>query len=417
MVVNIFKNKELLITILAQACQFISSLLLLKLLTGEMTLSNYGELALLLSLSMLILALPFTAIQQGFYRYRSIYVSQYKEGIHLSAMIAGVSILLIFFFIISFIYVTNFESNEYINENYNIAVFFIFSEVYKIYLRTIVNADRNRTSYAFSIITEFSFKILGCFFFSASFEMKANDVLIIYSMANVISVLSLLYHGGLKFSLKISDLLEIRQLWKDVAIFSSPMLVWAFFGWLRDSGLRWFIEDLYSLNEVASFTALATVALVIPTILQSLLSVYIVPLLYSSKGADNEREIEEKFSIIMRFLYVVGLVVLAIFYCFHNEIVVFIIGEKYSADSSMLPIMFIGNFLFNCAMLKGNLLLANFKQMSLIWPNIISGISILIYGFFILPIFGLKSLPFGYSLPFIVYFFVTTIIVKKAEVR
>lgn len=80
----------------------------------------------------------------------------------------------------------------------------------------------------------------------------------------------------------------------------------------------------------------------------------------------------------------------------------------------MLPVMFFGNFLFNCAMLNANILLANFKQMSLIWPNVLSGLCMLVYGFYILPDTGLDSLAFGYSAPYVVYFFVTYILVRRA---
>lgn len=60
-------------TILAQGTQLIAGVLLVKILTSQLSLADYGLFALIMAVSAFVLTIPFTAIQQGFYRYRSVY--------------------------------------------------------------------------------------------------------------------------------------------------------------------------------------------------------------------------------------------------------------------------------------------------------------------------------------------------------
>ncbi|HHQ4746912.1 TPA: lipopolysaccharide biosynthesis protein, partial [Vibrio cholerae] len=170
------------------------------------------------------------------------------------------------------------------------------------------------------------------------------------------------------------------DVWKKALVFSSPLLLWAIFGWLRDSSLRWFIEIHLGTKEVAIFTAISSIAIVIPMAIQSVTSAYIIPILYQNDQGQEKKRVRRVFDKLMYMLYFLGGVIFLFLYLFSEYAVLLITDEKYIAYSWALPWMFVSYYLFCCGMLNASQLLVDFKPQKLLLPNLVSGLVILISG-------------------------------------
>ncbi|HFG1578433.1 TPA: hypothetical protein ACGFXM_003480, partial [Vibrio cholerae] len=120
-----------------------------------------------------------------------------------------------------------------------------------------------------------------------------NIVLYIYISANLVSFLICFYPYMLQMKYINKNILI--DVWKKALVFSSPLLLWAIFGWLRDSSLRWFIEIHLGTKEVAIFTAISSIAIVIPMAIQSVTSAYIIPILYQNDQGQEKKRVRRVF--------------------------------------------------------------------------------------------------------------------------
>lgn len=412
MIKRLLSNKELIWTASAQVIQLFSGVLIIKLLTSYLSYNEYGQFSLVMAVSAFVLTLPFTAIQQGFYRYRSVYCKKNQAETFYAAMFFGTTGLILAYTIFAKLIVSTFWSYTFWDKSFLVIAFLIISEIYKIFTRSIVNADRRRRNYALSIIVEFSIKLLVYIvFITIPEENVLNIVLYIYISANLVSFLICFYPYMLQMKYINKNILI--DVWKKALVFSSPLLLWAIFGWLRDSSLRWFIEIHLGTKEVAIFTAISSIAIVIPMAIQSVTSAYIIPILYQNDQGQEKKRVRRVFDKLMYMLYFLGGVIFLFLYLFSEYAVLLITDEKYIAYSWALPWMFVSYYLFCCGMLKASVLLVEFKPQKLLLPNLCSGIITLLGGFLFISQFGMRAVFSIYVLSFISYFVLASLLVKR----
>ncbi|ELE2167344.1 hypothetical protein RC856_004075 [Vibrio fluvialis] len=412
---KLLRNKELLWTVFAQFLQMSSGVVLIKLLTSNLSLTSYGTFSLVMAASAFVLTVPFTALQQGFYRYRSTYIKKNKGEELYSSMILGISALVVVYVLISYVISLLFFKNEIWHTKFCTIAFFVSTEVIKIYVRAIVNADRKRKLYSLAIITEFSTKLL---FVAIYFNFPSINVLyivLLYAISNTMSIMVCM--KGYISHLKYIPWSSFWDVWKKTLTFSAPLLIWAIFGWSRDSSLRWIIETKLGTSDVAIFSAITSIGVIFPLALQSLVSAYIIPILYQSDEGNNREILDRKFRKFIRLLYVIGLFVFLILHFFSDVVINMIADEKYINYSWLLPWVFISYYLFCCAMINATTLLVDFNTKSLFYPNLLSGVVIPCVVFVAGEEFSLYYAVLSYSLSYMLYFMVTTLIVYQSRMK
>lgn len=415
MLKKILNNKELLWTVFAQALQMTSGVVLIKLLTSNLSLEGYGTFSLVMAASAFVLTLPFSAFQQGFYRYRSTYLKKGKGEDFYSSMIYGLVALIIIYILLAYGTTRSFFEKEVWHTHFPIIALFISTEVIKIYVRAIVNADRNRKLYSFAIVAEFSTKLVfvWCYFILSIID--EFYIFLLYSISNMISILICM--RGYLINLKLINWVTFYEVWKKTLTFSTPLLIWAVFGWSRDSSLRWFIEAKLGTSDVAVFTAITSIGVIIPLALQSLVSAYIIPILYQKDEGKSREKLDEKFSYFIRILYMIGIIGFAFLYMFSEVLVGLLTDSKYVGYAWSLPWVFISYYLFCCAMINATTLLVNYDTKSLLYPNLLSGVATPIIVLLAGEKFSLKLAISAYAISYLIYFSVTTIIVYKSRLK
>ncbi|EGR3970391.1 hypothetical protein DDN72_13070 [Vibrio cholerae] len=410
---KLLNNKELLWTIFAQILQMSSGVVLIKLLTSNLSLEGYGTFSLVMAASSFVLTVPFTAFQQGFYRYRSTYIKNNKGEEFYSSMIYGVVVLIGIYTFISYIISLLFFENKLWHTHFSIIALFVSTEVIKIHVRAIVNADRKRKLYSIAIITEFFTRLV---FVAIYFMFPLDNVLYIvslYALSNIISIIVCVkeYISDFKY-IPWSSFLDV---WKKTLTFSAPLLIWSIFGWSRDSSLRWFIEAKLGTSDVAVFTAITSIAVIAPLALQSLVSAYVIPILYQNDEGKNRYELDRKFSYFIRYLYIFGLLVFFILLFYSDFVVELFTDEKYIIYSWALPWVFLSYYLFCCSMLNCTTLLVQYDTKSLLYPNLLSGVVAPLIFFIYADNYSFKFVIVSYVLSYFSYFLSATIIVFNSR--
>lgn len=364
------KNNEVVIVVIAQGIQLLSSLIIVKMLTRYLSLEAYGFYGLIIAVNVFVLTVPFTSIQQGFYRFRS----QEEEKIKFYfSMLSGV-LLLVFIYIITVSFFIPYLTQKWVNILF-ILILLCVTEIFKIFTRCILNADRKRISYSISILIEFSIKCMGIYFFSE--ELNVEVVLLIFIVSNIFSsTYSIL---NTICCLPCFDFNYSLYLWKKVLIFSTPLLMWSILGWMRDMSLRWFIEYQSDLSHIAIFTAISSIAMIIPMGIQSILNTYLIPILYDDKDKKS-KNIYDNLGGIISIVFFIGLFFFIVIYIFSDEIIIYTTDVKYVLYAWALPWMYASYLFYTCGMIYASKLLVKHEHKCLFWPNLASAIIVGIGG-------------------------------------
>lgn len=366
-----------------------------------------------MSVSAFVLTLPFTAIQQGFFRYRSIYNRKRKGREMFSAMVVGVSLLILIYALISLAVIKMFVGNGFWYESFLLVSAFITSEIYKVFTRVVINADRDRAKYASSIIAEFVFKgifVLGLFVFNE--DVTVESVVLAYVMANVISFIVCVM--PVKSYFKYVNLKQLRLIWLRIIIFSMPLLLWAGFGWFRDMSMRWFLDVYTTKSEVAIFTALSSLAVIVPMIIQTIVGAYFIPVLYSTQTNKEKEEAKKKLNDLVNILVILGILAFPLLYIFSGEIILLATDQKYVEYSWGIPWMFLSNYLYACGMVNASSLLMDFKAKKMMLPNVLSGLVVMLGGMFVKD-FGVHAAIVTYCISYCMYFVCVKIVLYRSD--
>ncbi|EID4343374.1 hypothetical protein LB049_004523, partial [Vibrio vulnificus] len=233
------------------------------------------------------------------------------------------------------------------------------------------------------------------------------------ALSNIISIIVCVkeYISDFKY-IPWSSFLDV---WKKTLTFSAPLLIWSIFGWSRDSSLRWFIEAKLGTSDVAVFTAITSIAVIAPLALQSLVSAYVIPILYQNDEGKNRYELDRKFSYFIRYLYIFGLLVFFILLFYSDLVVELFTDEKYIIYSWALPWVFLSYYLFCCSMLNCTTLLVQYDTKSLLYPNLLSGVVAPLIFFIYADNYSFKFVIVSYVLSYFSYFLSATIIVFNSR--
>ena len=246
---------------------------------------------------------------------------------------------------------------------YTIAVL-VFTEIFKITYRAIENAIRNRVGYAYSIFAEFFVKILILVVALNYLNVAIYLVIWAFILANLVSMAFLVRINYLKnwhFSKRFYSVFLKR-----VLLFSAPLIIWAIFGWARDMSGRWILDVYTSKEEVAAFALMASIAMIGPASIQSLIGAYLVPILYEKENHQigyTRKVLLKLIPILMQGL----LAATALVYLLQEWIVLIIADEKYLEDAWMLPIMFFAYGVFAVAMMSTYEIFAHKQTKLMLW--------------------------------------------------
>lgn len=390
-------------TMLTQLVQMSGGLLIFKILTTILNADIFGFYALILSFSAIIFTFPFTAMQQGLTKYistssKSRVLKIYKSIFIISIMLAIVYILLSIILIILGIIDIDILF-------YFIILIFIISEIYKINNYTYQNALRKRKQYFIAVCIEFIIKI----FLLIILLDDIHSIFICFIIANVIAIIYSNPKSFLKIPLKR---VEFYYWIKVFYIFASPLAIWGIFGWLRDMSNRWVIDYFLTLDEVALFSVMNTLTVIVPGALQAFFGMYFMPILYQKEKKEKGaiREFNKYIIFIGLIIIIIGSIIL---FLFSKYLVLILSDVKYISGAWMLAPMFFSFSLFLLSMSTTAEIFAYNKTKILLLPNVISGI-VSIFSFIVLvKYFSINGAVIAFVISYLSYSIITFILVYR----
>lgn len=393
--------KESIYSALTQGTLMLGGIAVFKLLTTFLPTEIFGLYTYLLSFSAIILSFPFTAIQQGVVRYVSV-ADEHKIRINIYQVVFLLNLLVIFVYFFSyFIYDTIFglDFGFYF-------LLFVVSEVFKGLHYTFNNSARCRSRFFFGVFSEFTIKVVLILLYEPSNIIVVFYILVI---SNVLGVVITVPKGIWVYKL---DKVQFSCTTKRIILFSYPLVIWAVFGWMRDMSNRLVINYYLELSDVALFSAVNSIAVILPGAMQAFFGVYFMPILYQRERSDSGYI--RRFIIKVLFFGMAILPVLtALVYTFSENIILAISSEKYLSGAYMLAPMFFSFSLFSLAMSMTAEIFSKEKTKLLITPNIISGVVSVLSYIALVYFFGLQGAIVAFFLSYISYAVSTIYIVLR----
>lgn len=233
----------------------------------------------------------------------------------------------------------------------------------------------------------------------------------IFITSNVLSIFPLRLNVPKKPIKKFESIIDKR-----IVSFSLPLIVWGGFGWARDMSNRWYLEQFVDTSSVAIFTVLASVALILPTAIQSLVNAYYIPILYE-KVNDKTTSISDFFDkFAIRYIFVL-FILFFILKLYSKEIISLFASSEYTLYSAFLPWMMIAYSLYVLSSIMALEIFAAKKTSYLLIPNIVPGVISILLGYFMINTYGLNGALYSYLATYLLYAFLMFICVYSFRKR
>lgn len=358
----------------------IGSLVLVRVLTHYLSPSQYGELALALTVANLINQVVMCGLISGIGRFYSIAKSHsdlqgYLVQSYRLLTYAAIVTLLIGILLLIGVWVTSHK--DWLTLVFVTITFSIISN-YNGVFGDIQNAARKRTIVVFNNSLDTILKIVFVYFAAIMFGASSTVMMIGYTISALIVYLSnklLLKHAIPQTHIVNVSNTEVSKNWQgQIWTYAWPFSAWGIFTWAQQASDRWALQLFSSTGEVGVFAVLFQLGYAPIVMLSGLLSSFLTPILFSRAGdATNLTNNVSVHRINMRTSFaMLILTVIAFFIAWwlHAYVFALFVSASFRSHSYLLPWFVLAGGLFS----TGQMLVL--KILSEIRPRILLTVKI-----------------------------------------
>lgn len=333
--------------ITGQIASVLGALVLVRVLTEYLQPTEYGELALGLTIAGLVNQVAMGGITSGISRFYSIAVEKGDLWGYLSASwrlmgLATLSVALITVVLMAGLLGT--DQSHWLELSAVVLIFSILSG-YNSTLSGIQNAARQRAIVALHGGMEAWLRIGFVVGVILWLGPSSIAVVIGYALSTLLVTISQLFflrrllqpYGGNAQQSMGED--WTRQIW----LFSWPLMAGGLFNWGYYASQRWALELFASTADVGKFYALTQIAYTPISLVGSLFLSFIVPILYARSGDPNNHERVANVRILVYRLAKVGIIVTfavaGITLIWGETIFYILVADQYRGMSNFMPIV------------------------------------------------------------------------------
>ena len=368
--------------VFGQVVAFSGALAQVKILTEYLEPSQYGQLALGLTIATLINQSVMAGVTPGIGRFYAVAAERNDTSAYMYASQKMMSLATLFVIFLAFVLVG----------------ILIFLD-YEIWICLTLAA------FAYAIFSAYSGAVS-----SVQNAARQRSVVAIHNGLNAwlmigLAVLCLIWLGSTSASVAIgfaistllitsSQLIFLRRLigpwylnkegllhnnWsKEIWTYSTPFLIWGLFGWAQQSSSRWALGLYSSTSDVGFFAVLSQLGYAPLVLLTTLSLTFLTPILFARAGDATDTVRNANVSILM-IRMILGGIFIAISattftYFFHEQIFRFLVNEKYWLNSYYLPYMTLAGGVFSTAQVVATLPMSLNRPKKLLGPSIISSL-------------------------------------------
>lgn len=385
-----------------QIASVAGALALVRVLTEHLSPTQYGDLALALTLGILVCQVAFSGAMPGILRYYTVAVDEGDTHQYFAATrrmmrystlaAAGLSALLLFGLVLI--------GRSYWMGTVAIAIMFSILGSYNATLSMIQNAARQRKVVALHSALDAWLKVV---FVAALLAWAAKTVEVVI-VGYVLSLLLVIGSQSIFIRRLITQQMPSRinepARWSSLIwLYSKPFVVFNIFTWVQTSSDRWALEVFATTQEVGLYTVLMQIGYTPISIVTGLAITFISPILFQRSGDateqarnDSARQLAWQLTLMALALTAVGFL-LAFF--FHGWIFRLFVAEEYRPVSNQLPWMVLAGGLFAAGQVISLKLMSDMNTQALMAPKVVTAIAGTLLSFAGAYIAGLRGVVFA----------------------
>lgn len=370
-----------------------------KLFATFFEINVFGEWNLLVSIYLLISMLPFTALDQGNNRYALYYLNSGQEDVFISSIMRFYGRFFIGYICLILIFSFFLESSFFATYKVEF-VFYFTSEIVVNSLITIENAYRKRKEVFLVRFCILIFRMVGLIFLYKLGIFTIKYVLYLFSGTNIL-IMWTLQRKYLKLIFKTNHfkVCQRNDVIHKIFRYAYPLIIWSIFGWMQNMISRWYLNNFLNLANVAQYSILTSLSFYIPNAIYTLAAGFILPYLYSLTITLTRRH----YYLLIGFFGAI-LLLYCIFVFLHSDFLITVIADKkFLPISKYLKYTTITSSISVFAMFTTIKIYKDGNTKSLILPNVLPGLFVLVFGYIIINKHGFLGAVSIYSLSQILY--------------
>lgn len=381
------KYAEFIISLLATFVYSLTSYAQNKIIVIGFSRTNYGEWSLLLTLFTLMEMLPFSALDQGIYRF------SYENRDKCSKYLTAIFQLYITIFLIQIVmfYALNSVGFTLFMTFKPTVIFFGYcmGELLKNTCYTVYNANRMRGKILFVRCVDLSTTVIGLLFMLKNNLISIQGLSIFLFIRNILIIFMLIF--GEKI---IYDKDYFKVIYKRIIIYSLPLLVTNVFGYFQNTINKWYINDRLTVENVALYTVIIGVSYYPPNTYLGIANNFFIPKIYSRKeniGLKN-------YIICIGVFSTPLLIYFSLLPLLGKYLITFLYDVKYL---DVLPYLNIVSFVacfYQIASFSTFVLRKDNENKRFLLPQIISSIIMIFFGYLLIKKYGIDGAVVNYCI-------------------
>jgi len=361
---------ELLWIASSRAFSFVTSILLVKILTNNMSFEQYANLTLGLTLFNLLTQIVMAPIGQGVGR---VYIVAKKNqniaSFKNTTLLIYRNIGLIYIAATIAIAITPMGALS-LNLKLFIIAIIVYAYVFGIndILNSLLNLGKLRKHFAISIWIEQLIKILSIYFCAKYIIITPIDVVVAYTCGVMVA---LTYHKRVSTNVLMENIKHKRRNneshWKRrIGQIAMPASLWGIAVWVQQASDKWALQLFSTKQDVAQFAALYQISYAPLVMGFGLLMTLVTPIIF---GDSNYKMVIRKLVVL---LSIGGVVTFFAAESLADDIVRVVLGPKYADIAEYVPLMIASACLFQAGDIFTQGLLRKFKTDEIMTTKLLS---------------------------------------------
>ena len=366
--------------LVGQIATIAASLVLVRVLTEHLDPTQYGRLALALTLGTLIGQVAFSGAMPGIMRYYAIAAEKGEAGEYFLAarrmmsygtlVALGLSAVLLA--------VLPFFGKENILALTGMAIAFTILGSYNSTQNMIQNAARQRKVVVLHGSLDSWMRVL---FAAGLLTWLGNSAKVVIA-AYIVSLLLVLISQTIFIRRLIPKSLKhsatpnpwTSKIWQ----YSKPFVYFNAFTWIQASSDWWALDSFTTTQEVGLYAVLLQLGYTPISMVTGLLTALIGPILFQRSG--NTADPFRNAGVHKRAWQITAIAMLSTLfaslftYLFHDWIFQMLVATQYRSVSNLLPWMILAGGFFSAGQVLGLKLMSDLNTQALIWPKIITSL-------------------------------------------
>lgn len=386
---RIEKNRilELSIVVVSSGVELLTTLLVTKLISVYLSKSEYGFYSLILSLVALFSLLPFSSLHVAIERY----IIEYRQKGVLFKYYSSIYLLHLLFFI--FYFIVLFPVKKLIGveweDSFLVIYLFSISRIYKLFVICVLNINRKRKSILYARIIDIILQLLLLYLFLVG-GLSVDEVLYSSIISSAVIIALMVYWDRFNLLSSKFRLINFRPVFKDVFLYSYPLIFWGIFNWTQAMVGRWFVDFYLEKADVANFSMIFSLSLLPSTAIATVVGNFFVPIAYTNENL-SKGFIHEYIKKILLIVCAVWTFVMLFVYLCSESLVLLFLDKKYLDISWYLTWGLFGTGVYTLGQISVYELYYYKKIKCLLLPNLLPGLVTMVGCWIFIPLYGFSA--------------------------